>query len=104
MPDMSKSPAVDRAQLLRIAAATLEALESRRFSEVLAESAPEEAVPASGVPRDIVANSLSAALDWARLEQELIASEVSLEGPAAASVNIPYLPSNQVLGVLQSAD
>jgi hypothetical protein len=103
MVEMRKSLAVDREKLLEVAAATLSLLEGRQFSRILAEEAPEEAAVATGPPRDIVANALSAALDWARLEEDLRSPEVARETPAESASNIPYLPSNQVLALLQSA-
>src|SRR5689334_15683219 len=103
MPEMSKSPATDREQLLRIAAATLEALESHPFSRMAAGFAPEEAAAATGAHRDVVAAALSAALDWARLEGDLHTAALTAEKTPKPNQNIPYIPSNQVLALLQSA-
>ena len=96
-----KAQATNRENLLRIATATLNALESGRFGEVLAESVPEEGPQASGVPRDIISNAMSAALDWARLEEDL--RDAAPEMAAESAGNIPYIPANQALALLQTA-
>jgi hypothetical protein len=97
--------ATDRGNLLRIAAATLEVLDSGRFAERLARTAGvEEAAGGSSVPRDIVVNALVSALDWAAMESSAGAPEPVLEGLKAPSTSpIPYVPSNQVLSLIQSA-
>lgn len=95
-----RASVTDRENLLRVAAATLEALGNGRFAQALTESASEEGPQADGVPRDIIVNALSASLDWARLEGE--SREVATEGVAPA-VPLPYIPSNQVLALLQTA-
>jgi len=96
-----KPQVTDRRRILEIATATLSTLESGRFAEALAESVPEEAPQAGGVPRDIIANALSASLDWARLEGEL--QTTITEGLESTEPEKPYMPSNQVLSLLQSA-
>jgi hypothetical protein len=98
-----QSLVTDRQRLLRLAGSTLEQIESGAFSELLLESAQLEGADAGAADRDSVANALSAALDWARMEGEVTTSAATLEAVAAVPADIPYLPSNQVLAVLQSA-
>jgi hypothetical protein len=97
-----QSTSKNRDELLRIATATLQVLESGAFAESLAAGAPEAVAEAAGPPRDTVTYALSAALDWARLENQVRAAAPSLEA-AGPGGNLPYIPSNQVLSLLQSA-
>src|SRR5271166_48294 len=86
------SPVItNREQLLAIAQATLSALHSGATSL--------ESV--SDVHPDAVTNALSAALDWARLEKQV--SDLAVKEEAAPQTVEPYIPSNQILSLLQSA-
>ena len=55
--------ATNREQLLRLAAVTLEQIESGQFREALAAAATLESVEAAGPEPKVVANALSAALN-----------------------------------------
>ena len=98
-----QSPATDRRVLLRLAASILDQVESGSFGAALVESGGLESPDAASVPTAVIGNAVAGALEWARLEGESIASQASLESLTPTSANIPYLPSNQVLALLQSA-
>ena len=88
------SPITDRETLLAIAQATLSELQNSRDS---LESVSDDVHP------DAVINGLSAALDWARLDKQVTDSSVREESVSAPQAGEPYIPSNQVLSLLQSA-
>lgn len=93
--------ATNKRQLLAVAAATLETLGNGEFARVLGASSTEEAPQPSTASGDMAANALAAALDWARLEDDLKVS--GPESATALPADIPYIPSNQALALLQSA-
>jgi Calcineurin-like phosphoesterase len=95
--------ATNRDALLRIAATTLAQLQGAPARSFLESSAAAADVTADdvGVKRDIVANALTAALDYARLEGELL--EMAPTDSAEAAQDTPYVPSNQALALIQSA-
>jgi hypothetical protein len=100
------SPATERQRLLAIAANTLEMLQSDAFPAAVTESVFPAVAGGAIAHRDIVVNALSSALDWARLEKlagESGDTAAPQEGVAGASKAPPYIPSNQVLSLLQSA-
>lgn len=90
----------NREQLLHIAAATLESLQSHAFSKASAEGAVEAVSDPAAPSIDAVTSALSEALEWARLEGETLETS---ELEAVGDGPVPYLPSNQVLSLLQSA-
>ena len=98
------SAATQRQRLIEIANATLEALQSDRFSTSMVESVDPAGLDSESARRDLISNALSAALDWARLEKLAGESgqpdtrQEALQGPGK-----PYIPSNQVLSLIQSA-
>jgi hypothetical protein len=98
-----KSQAPQKEFLLNLASITLEQIESGAFGESLQQTESLETPDARAVPLEGIANSLSAALDWARLESQVSDIASALESVAAESADVPYLPSNQVLALLQSA-
>lgn len=95
--------ATNREELLRITAATLAELQASGSEPLLARTAAAESVTAETVraQRDTVVNSLTAALDFARLEGGLIRATPHTLAPSVR--NVPYLPSNQALALMQSA-
>jgi len=94
-------PLTDRRLLIEIAAATLEALRSSNGFVAFAESSVPSEIPQDQASRDIIANTLSSALDWARMEQEVHPStQETVDGGVQAE---PYIPSNQALSLIQSA-
>jgi hypothetical protein len=95
-----QSLATNRENLLQVAAVTLETLQSQSFQQALDEGTPESAGTDTG-ERDAVADAIVAALDWARLEKDA-KPEAVLESTEAGG-NVPYVPSNQVLSLIQSA-
>lgn len=95
--------ATNRTHLLRIANLTLDTLGGGHFPETLAEAVPTEELEVVDTERDVIVNALVAALDWARLEDDVRDAEISAEGVPGSSHDVPYLPSNQVLALIQSA-
>ena len=90
----------NREQLLHIAAATLATLESESFQAKLDEGAVEAPAEPGAPSLDMVTNSLSESLEWARMEEQTLDSaELEAVGTGPA----PYIPSNQVLSLVQSA-
>jgi hypothetical protein len=88
-----RSRATDREQLIAIAKATLDAFHRGQASL--------EAV--GDVHPDATTSALSAALDWARLDAQASESSLKEEQIAAPQAAEPYIPSNQILSLLQSA-
>jgi Calcineurin-like phosphoesterase len=87
------SPATDSETLLGIAQATLASLQTHRDS---LESVGD-------VHPDAVTNALSAALDWARLEKQASQAPATEESVIPPRGGEPYIPTNQILALLQSA-
>ena len=102
MPEMSKSPATDREQLLASPPRLWKHWRVILFREWPLALLPKKPLlpPAH---RYVVAAALSAALDWARLEGDLHTAALTAEKTPKPNQNIPYIPSNQVLALLQSA-
>lgn len=99
-----RAAVTNKGRLLEVTKATLAILESGRFAESLVESGALEGPQASGTAKDIVVNALTASLDWARLESELEAAGGEImESPEKPGQTRPYVPSNQVLSLMQSA-
>ena len=88
----------NRGVLMRVAAATLERIQAGALEEV-ANTANLETTEIAVHP-NAVANALAGALDWARLDLQA-GDTGTLESPDAGE--IPYVPNNQVLALLQSA-
>src|SRR5437879_5538092 len=98
---MMRSPATDRRRLLEIATATLEMLHSDEISRALTESVPAEELGQEKIDRDIISNTLSSAVDWARMEEQ--AAQPVEESLAPSAFVEPYIPSNQALSLIQTA-
>jgi hypothetical protein len=96
-----RSTATERGELLRIAATTLAELQSVGFEPRLADPVDGAADDGTRAQRDTVVNALAAALDYARLEGELLA--MSPDAVADIAHNEPYLPSSQALALVQTA-
>jgi hypothetical protein len=94
------SIATNRDALLQITAATLAELQASRFEPLLVSRAGADS-EAMRAQRDTVVNALAAALDFARLEGGLI--RTTPQAITATVTNVPYLPSNQALALMQSA-
>jgi hypothetical protein len=92
------SAITNRRVLMRAAAATLEQIERGGLKKP--EAAGLEVLP---VHPDAVANALAGALEWARLENQVNATAVTLESTQLGGPEMPYYPNNQVLALLQSA-
>jgi hypothetical protein len=92
--------ATNREELLNVTSDTLGLLQQKVGDDVVGAAASVDPLPPS-TQRDIIVDALVAGLDFARLESggvivgDLTASE--------AVHNIPYLPSNQALSLIQSA-
>src|SRR5687768_11838803 len=99
--------ATNRNELLTLASQTLEAFETGALQTALAEAEGgntervDGSDPTDGPPAAAVTSALQSALDWAQIETELTRTKGDLEGIDA--VEVPYIPSNQVLSLLQSA-
>lgn len=90
----------NRGVLMRVAAATLERIEAGALEQVTKEASLESTD--ISVHPNAVANALAGALEWAHLDLQVQAAGIaeSVESPAG---EIPYVPNNQVLALLQSA-
>lgn len=96
--------ATDRKEVLRIASQTLQHLESGAFQAALPAS--DAAVAGAGMvtpPIGAVTILLANALEMERLEARLTVRQGGLADAMPDSADVPYIPSNQVLAVLQSA-
>jgi hypothetical protein len=92
--------ATNREELLKVASDTLGRLQQKVGDDVVDASAAVDPLPPS-TQRDIIVDALVAALDFARLESGgLAAASLTASAPAQ---DVPYLPSNQVLSLIQSA-
>lgn len=92
--------ATSRSELIRVASETLELLQQKVGDDVVQAAALADPLPPS-TQRDIIVDALVAGLDLARLESGgLVAGDVTA---SEAVHNIPYLPSNQALSLVQSA-
>src|SRR5262249_55855331 len=90
----------NRRVLMRVAAATLERIEAGALEELGKGGGLESTdIP---VHSNALANALAGALEWARLDRQVGATE-SVESIDAGAGEIPYIPNNQVLALLQSA-
>jgi hypothetical protein len=83
---------------MRVAAATLEQIQAGALEEVVNKANLE--TPEIAVHPNAVANALAGALDWARLDFQVEAAGIV---EAVDAGELPYLPNNQVLALLQSA-
>jgi hypothetical protein len=95
------SPATNRQRLIKVATITLEMLHSEDISPAFIEALPSSDPQQGKISRDIISNSLSSALDWARMEQQT--SQLAEESTESSSMFEPYIPSNQALSLVQSA-
>jgi hypothetical protein len=92
-----QSPITNRGVLKRVAAATLQHIESGALAPITEGPAAEGV---EGLHPDAVANALSGALSW--LDAQPAEKGVGLEA-VEPGAEIPYIPNNQVLALLQSA-
>jgi hypothetical protein len=95
-----RSLITNRGVLMRVAAATLQQIENGAF-----DSEPGKAILESTdvpVQPSAVANALAAALEWARLDRQ-VSPHAALESVEAGAAELPYIPNNQALALLQSA-
>ncbi len=97
------SIATDRMTLLTVASATLAQLQADAFESEIVSSPATAGIDtdAARIQRDVVVGALAAGLDFARLEEDLLT--MSPGSVPEATHNVPYLPSNQALALLQSA-
>jgi hypothetical protein len=91
----------NRRVLMRVAAATLEQIQAGAI-EGFDQNAGLESTKVPVHP-NAIANALSGALEWARLDQQVGATAAALESIDSDAADIPYVPNNQVLALLQSA-
>jgi hypothetical protein len=85
---------------MRVATATLERIEGGALEEVTKKASLESTdIP---VHPSAVANALAGALEWARLDLQ-VGSAGTVESIESGAGEIPYVPNNQVLALLQSA-
>jgi 3',5'-cyclic AMP phosphodiesterase CpdA len=85
---------------MRVAAATLKQIESGAL-----DSDPGRAIlESTDVPvhPSAIANALAAALEWAHLDRQ-VGAGAALESADPGAAELPYIPNNQVLALLQSA-
>ena len=90
----------NRDVLMRVAAATMEQIENGALDQIAKTSLESTETP---VQPAAVANALAGALDWARLDRQITGTSSALETVDSGGAQIPYIPNNQVLALLQSA-
>jgi len=91
----------NRQFLMQLTAATQEQIERGALAPVAEKANLESAeIP---VHPNAMANALAGALDWARLDGQVNLNRAALEAVEPAVEDVPYIPNNQVLALLQSA-
>ncbi|MBS0173813.1 MAG: metallophosphoesterase [Nitrospira sp.] len=91
----------NRGELIRVATATLQQIQFGALDKIAGLASLESLESAETVPPEDVAAALAEALQWA--ERDIQGGGAALESADADAGVIPYIPSNQVLALIQSA-